>query len=146
MDHTNDNNNAPSTEATEAQPSNGNGNVPPPETAGAQPSNDNGNVHLPSTTQSQAPPDQGEVPINTVAPIPVDDFSVRITHRHLMRQLTPIIQKDDSSEFESDVSDMTSLSSSVLDYEYENGRRYHSNRTVSLSLKHHLTLLLQLLI
>lgn len=28
---------------------------------------------------------------------------------------------------------MTSLSSSVLEYEYENGRRYHSNRTVRMS-------------
>ena len=28
---------------------------------------------------------------------------------------------------------MTSLSSSVLEYEYENGRRYHSNRTVRIS-------------
>lgn len=39
--------------------------------------------------------------------------------------------QDDTSEFENELSDITSLSSSVLDYEYENGRRYHSNRAVS---------------
>ncbi|KAJ5512819.1 hypothetical protein N7463_002371 [Penicillium fimorum] len=49
-------------------------------------------------------------PINADSPIVADDFT------------------DESSEFGSD-SDMISLSSSVLEYEYENGRRYHSNRT-----------------
>ncbi|KAJ5707343.1 hypothetical protein N7488_007144 [Penicillium malachiteum] len=34
---------------------------------------------------------------------------------------------DDNLEFESEWSDITSVSSSILEYEYENGRRYHSN-------------------
>ncbi|KGO75874.1 hypothetical protein PITC_033200 [Penicillium italicum] len=48
--------------------------------------------------------DQTNAPINADGPIVVDDFS------------------DEDGEFGSD-SDMTSLSSSVLEYEYENGRR-----------------------
>ncbi|CAG8397560.1 unnamed protein product, partial [Penicillium salamii] len=36
---------------------------------------------------------------------------------------------DEDGEFEAEESDITSLSSSVLEYEYENGRRYHSSRT-----------------
>ncbi|KAJ5685877.1 hypothetical protein N7536_008496 [Penicillium majusculum] len=64
-----------------------------------------------SSPEPQGPlGDQTNAPINTDGPIVVDDFS------------------DEDSEF-SDNSDMTSLSSSVLEYEYENGRRYHSNRT-----------------
>ncbi|KAJ5794799.1 hypothetical protein N7457_001398 [Penicillium paradoxum] len=54
-------------------------------------------------------------PANIDGPIAVDNFS-----------------DDESSEFGDD-SDITSLSSSVLEYEFENGRRYHSNRVVSLS-------------
>ncbi|KAJ5322547.1 hypothetical protein N7452_010836 [Penicillium brevicompactum] len=54
--------------------------------------------------------DHTNAPINTSGPMIADDFS-------------------DEGEFESEDSDITSLSSSVLDYEYENGRRYHSNRT-----------------
>lgn len=42
------------------------------------------------------------------------------------------IQQDEPSEFEEE-SNIASLSSSVLDYEYENGRRYHSNRAVSFT-------------
>ncbi|KAJ5172760.1 hypothetical protein N7492_005353 [Penicillium capsulatum] len=39
---------------------------------------------------------------------------------------------DEDAEFSTDLADdVVSLSSSVLDYEYENGRRYHSNRMVS---------------
>ncbi|KAJ5100323.1 hypothetical protein N7456_006375 [Penicillium angulare] len=79
----------------------------------------------------------GEAPVNTQGPIVVDDFG-----------------SDESSEFESEGSDMTSLSSSVLDYEYENGRRYHSNRAGNymmpndeaeqdrMDLAHHIWLLL----
>ncbi|CRL26553.1 Methyltransferase type 11 [Penicillium camemberti] len=64
-----------------------------------------------SSPEPQGPlDDQTNAPINADGPIVVDDFS------------------DEDSEF-SDNSDMTSLSSSVLEYEYENGRRYHSNRT-----------------
>ncbi|OQE23263.1 hypothetical protein PENSTE_c009G03540 [Penicillium steckii] len=61
-----------------------------------------------------APPslDGANEPINTANPILIDTFT------------------DDSEDlFEDESSDMTSLSSSVLDYEYENGRRYHSSRT-----------------
>lgn len=42
-------------------------------------------------------------------------------------------EQDEGTEFEDYDSDLTTLSSSVLDYEYENGRRYHSNRTVRLA-------------
>lgn len=38
-------------------------------------------------------------------------------------------EQDEDGEFEAEESDITSLSSSVLEYEYENGRRYHSSRT-----------------
>jgi hypothetical protein len=38
--------------------------------------------------------------------------------------------QDEESEFSSEGTDLTSLSSSILEYEYENGRRYHSNRIV----------------
>ncbi|KAJ5874589.1 uncharacterized protein N7529_003019 [Penicillium soppii] len=68
---------------------------------------------VPDSPEAQVPHnDQTSSPINTTGPIVADDFS------------------DESSEFGSDGSDMTSLSSSVLEYEYENGRRYHSSRTV----------------
>ncbi|KAJ5360120.1 hypothetical protein N7517_009311 [Penicillium concentricum] len=64
-----------------------------------------------SSPEPQVPlNDRTNAPINADGPIVADDFT------------------DESSEFGSD-SDMTSLSSSVLEYEYENGRRYHSNRT-----------------
>ncbi|KAJ5147576.1 hypothetical protein N7526_000928 [Penicillium atrosanguineum] len=39
-----------------------------------------------------------------------------------------IDSEDESCEFDMDFADIKSLSSSVLEYEYENGRRYHSNR------------------
>ncbi|KAJ5317387.1 hypothetical protein PENANT_c034G01059 [Penicillium antarcticum] len=55
---------------------------------------------------------ENTVPVNTRGPIVPDEFS-----------------GDNSDEFASEDSDMTSISSSVLDYEYENGRRYHSNRS-----------------
>ncbi|KAF7718882.1 Uncharacterized protein PECH_002631 [Penicillium ucsense] len=45
-------------------------------------------------------------------PIAVDDFS-----------------SDSNGEFDDELSDLTSLSSSVLQFEYENGRRYCSNRS-----------------
>ncbi|KAJ5958896.1 uncharacterized protein N7479_006046 [Penicillium vulpinum] len=58
-----------------------------------------------SSPEPQLPnDDRTNAPINADGPIIADDFT------------------DESSEFDSD-SDMTSLSSSVLDYEYENGRR-----------------------
>ncbi|KGO47378.1 hypothetical protein PEX1_004680 [Penicillium expansum] len=58
-----------------------------------------------SSPEPQVPlNDQTDAPINADGPIIADDFS------------------DEDSEFSSD-SDITSLSSSVLDYEYENGRR-----------------------
>ncbi|KAJ5913420.1 hypothetical protein N7504_002303 [Penicillium tannophilum] len=55
--------------------------------------------------------DDGETTLNIEGPVAVDDFA-----------------SDESSQFGSSESDITSLSSSILDYEYENGRRYHSNR------------------
>ncbi|KAJ5899083.1 hypothetical protein N7495_003827 [Penicillium taxi] len=52
-----------------------------------------------------------DLPVNVPAgPIFADEFS-------------------DESDWADDGSDTTSLSSSLLYYEYENGRRYHSNRT-----------------
>ncbi|CAI7659402.1 unnamed protein product [Penicillium bialowiezense] len=66
---------------------------------------------LPNSPEAQVlGNDHTNAPINTDGPMLADDFS-------------------DEGEFESEDSDITSLSSSVLDYEYENGRRYHSNRT-----------------
>lgn len=42
-----------------------------------------------------------------------------------------LIGQDEDAEFTDDLAnDVVSLSSSVLDYEYENGRRYNSNRMV----------------
>lgn len=76
--------------------------------------------------------DQTNAPINANGPIVVDDFSVRGQSLRLFRfPGCSFYQKDEESEFNSD-SDLTSLSSSVLEYEYENGRRYHSNRTVRM--------------
>ncbi|KAJ5631616.1 uncharacterized protein N7484_011716 [Penicillium longicatenatum] len=61
---------------------------------------------------------------------------------------------DESSDFESEYSDLTSLSSSILNYEYQNGRRYHSGRLNNymmpndeeeqdrMDLAHHIWLLL----
>ncbi|KAJ5176561.1 uncharacterized protein N7482_002438 [Penicillium canariense] len=83
-----------------------------PEPVHSDPENDVSPRPIGATTQTL---EAAEAPQNTMAPIPVEDFS------------------SDGSEFESDVSDLTSLSSSVLEYEYENGRRYHSNRHVSFS-------------
>ncbi|KAJ5929626.1 hypothetical protein N7454_006576 [Penicillium verhagenii] len=62
--------------------------------------------------------------------------------------------EDDTSDFESEYSDLTSLSSSILNYEYQNGRRYHSGRLSNymmpndeeeqdrMDLAHHIWLLL----
>ncbi|QQK47216.1 UMTA methyltransferase family protein [Penicillium digitatum] len=67
---------------------------------------------------SSAPPEpsvtptNAETPINALDPIAVDNFS-----------------DDTNSVFEDDMSDLTSLSSSVLEFEYENGRRYCSPRS-----------------
>ncbi|KAJ5248608.1 hypothetical protein N7468_000059 [Penicillium chermesinum] len=52
--------------------------------------------------------------LNTATPIAVDHFT-----------------DDTNTEFDDELSDLTSLSSSVLEYEYENGRRYCSTRAVS---------------
>ena len=48
------------------------------------------------------------------------------------KRLEPYLirQQDENGEFDNDLTDVASLSSSVLEYEYENGRRYHSNSIV----------------
>ncbi|KAJ5736383.1 uncharacterized protein N7483_001508 [Penicillium malachiteum] len=81
--------------------------------------------------------DDGETAINAQRPIIIDNFD-----------------SDPDSEFSTEGSDMTSLSSSVFDYEYENGRRYHSPRAGNymmpndeqeqdrMDLAHHIWLLL----
>ncbi|CAG8410327.1 unnamed protein product [Penicillium salamii] len=66
-----------------------------------------------------APDDDSDTPVNTPA-IAVDDFT-----------------DDTNSEFEDDMSDLTSLSESVLEFEYENGRRYCSTRST-----HHIWLMM----
>ncbi|KAJ5733032.1 hypothetical protein N7533_013479 [Penicillium manginii] len=53
-------------------------------------------------------------PVDTHSPITADNFD-----------------DDTNSEFDDALSDLTSLSSSVLDFEYENGRRYCSTRSTS---------------
>ncbi|KAJ5461204.1 uncharacterized protein N7458_002756 [Penicillium daleae] len=90
-----------------------NGSLDNSEPANPEPTNDEPARPLGATTQSA---EAAEAPQNTMAPIQVDDVST------------------DGSDFESDFSDLTSLSSSVLDYEYENGRRYSSNRHVNYSM------------
>ncbi|CAI7567055.1 unnamed protein product [Penicillium crustosum] len=74
---------------------------------------------VPSDRPSDRPSEPRSVtPVNTEAranapgPIAIDNFS------------------DESAEFSDDLSDLTSLSESVLDFEYENGRRYCSARSL----------------
>ncbi|KAJ5389062.1 uncharacterized protein N7496_000130 [Penicillium cataractarum] len=97
--------------------------------------------HEPPAAQSElselTPPANEEVFVNTPGVITVDDFS-----------------SDSNGEFDDDLSDLTSLSSSVLQFEYENGRRYCSNRSGSymmpndeeeqdrMDLTHHIWLML----
>ncbi|KAJ5769563.1 hypothetical protein N7520_004122 [Penicillium odoratum] len=81
------------------------------------------------------PGDEGQI-ANSPQPISIDDF------------------ESDEPEFDSEWTDNTSLSSSILQYEYENGRRYHSNRLGNymmpndeeeqdrMDLAHHLWLML----
>ncbi|KAJ5467328.1 hypothetical protein N7475_005080 [Penicillium sp. IBT 31633x] len=66
----------------------------------------------PSEPAPSGPLASVENPLNAPAPIAVDNFD-----------------SDLSSEFGNDLSDLTSLSESVLEFEYENGRRYCSNRS-----------------
>jgi hypothetical protein len=66
----------------------------------------------PSEPSLSVPTVNLEASANTHGPIAIDDFS-----------------GDTNSEFDDELSDLTSLSSSVLEYEYENGRRYCSNRS-----------------
>jgi hypothetical protein len=76
-----------------------------------------------STTQAPAAPSESgpsvpqanaQTPVNAPGPIVVDNFT-----------------DDSNSEFGDELSDLTSLSESVFEFEYENGRRYCSTRTVS---------------
>ncbi|KAJ5623543.1 hypothetical protein N7490_012148 [Penicillium lividum] len=81
------------------------------------------------------PGDEGQI-ANNPQPIAIDDF------------------ESDGPEFDSEWTDNTSLSSSILQFEYENGRRYHSNRLGNymmpndeeeqdrMDLAHHLWLML----
>ncbi|KAJ5716760.1 hypothetical protein N7488_002406 [Penicillium malachiteum] len=77
-------------------------------------------LHAPREAPSEVPSEppltastaDDETPINTPAPIAVDNFS-----------------DDTNSEFDDDLSDLTSLSSTVLEFEYENGRRYCSSHS-----------------
>ncbi|KAJ5559796.1 hypothetical protein N7513_002195 [Penicillium frequentans] len=57
----------------------------------------------------QAPVVNSEIPFNATHSIAIDSFS-----------------DDTSSHFDDELSDLTSLSESVLEFEYENGRRYCS--------------------
>lgn len=78
--------------------------------------------------------DAGETTLNIEGPVAVDDFeSVCMNRSVWMGELELRIGQDESSQFGGSDSDITSLSSSILDYEYENGRRYHSNRAVGPS-------------
>ncbi|KAJ5586433.1 hypothetical protein N7450_006220 [Penicillium hetheringtonii] len=68
---------------------------------------------VPPSTPYAPPVEHNEILANTVpGPIAVDNFS-----------------DDTNSEFSDELSDLTSLSESVFEYEYENGRRYCSNRS-----------------
>ncbi|CAL5873924.1 uncharacterized protein PFLUO_LOCUS8209 [Penicillium psychrofluorescens] len=68
----------------------------------------------PSEPAPSDPAANAETPVNAPGPIVVDNFG-----------------DDTNSEFSDELSDLTSLSSSVLEYEYENGRRYCSAHSVS---------------
>lgn len=48
------------------------------------------------------------------------------------RDSNDVIFQDTNSHFDDELSDLTSLSSSVLEFEYENGRRYCSTSLVSI--------------
>ncbi|KAJ5915186.1 hypothetical protein N7454_011298 [Penicillium verhagenii] len=65
-----------------------------------------------SESTSSVPQANTETPVNAPGPIVVDNFT-----------------DDSDSAFSDELSDLTSLSSSVLQFEYENGRRYCSNRS-----------------
>ncbi|CAI7568120.1 unnamed protein product [Penicillium discolor] len=70
--------------------------------------------HTPSDRPSEprfVTPVNAEARANAPGPIAIDNFS------------------DESVEFSDDLSDLTSLSESVLEFEYENGRRYCSARS-----------------
>ncbi|CAI7565919.1 unnamed protein product [Penicillium bialowiezense] len=64
----------------------------------------------PAGSAPSLPLTNAETPVNAPGPIAVDDFT-----------------DDSNSEFDND--DLTSLSESVLEFEYENGRRYCSTRS-----------------
>ncbi|KAJ5890043.1 hypothetical protein N7504_010853 [Penicillium tannophilum] len=65
--------------------------------------------------RSEQAPVVPEVPFNAPHSIAIDSFS-----------------DDTNSHFDDELSDLTSLSSSVLEFEYENGRRYCSTSLVSI--------------
>ncbi|KAJ5728543.1 uncharacterized protein N7483_003051 [Penicillium malachiteum] len=65
---------------------------------------------VPSEPALTATPADSQTPLNAPTPIAVDNFT-----------------DDTNSEFDDDLSDLTSLSSTVLEFEYENGRRYCSS-------------------
>ncbi|CEJ59598.1 hypothetical protein PMG11_08217 [Penicillium brasilianum] len=78
-------------------------------------------LHEASLAESQSAPSESapldslanvDTHVNPPGPIAVDDFS-----------------SDSNGEFPDDLSDLTSLSESVFEFEYENGRRYCSNRS-----------------
>lgn len=70
-------------------------------------------AHLALSESSHPIPQvNAETPVNAPGPIAIDNFT-----------------DDTNSEFDDEASDLTSLSSSVLEYEYENGRRYCSTRS-----------------
>lgn len=93
------------------------------------------------SSHTELPAEEAEAPGNTFtsAPLVADDFAVSRSNSPLIGWINANPFQDESDEFESDNSDLTSLSSSILDYEYENGRRYHSNRIVSVVFSSHFT-------
>ncbi|CAI7639964.1 unnamed protein product [Penicillium pancosmium] len=70
---------------------------------------------VPSGPAPSAHNTSAQPPVGAASPITVDNFD-----------------DDTNSEFDDALSDLTSLSSSVLDFEYENGRRYCSTRSTAL--------------
>ncbi|KAJ5164254.1 uncharacterized protein N7500_006084 [Penicillium coprophilum] len=73
--------------------------------------------HEAPSPESPLVPTASEIPVDGRSPIAIDNFS-----------------DDTNSQFDDDLSDLTSLSESVFEFEYENGRRYCSNRTNILDL------------
>ncbi|KAJ5108849.1 hypothetical protein N7456_005524 [Penicillium angulare] len=65
-----------------------------------------------ATADTQEFVQQTDDPVNTSQPMLADSYG------------------DDTSDFDSEMSDLTSLSSSILNYEYQNGRRYHSGQLI----------------